>query len=94
MEDDSPNLVPRGQVNRRHGSDALPVEDDVFRWNAVLGTERVPRTLNVGVKILFRGFAGAGPVPGVVVTEDIAVDSVVLKKKQTIKVKKTVSVKK
>ena len=76
MENDSPDLIPRGQVNRRHCSDALPVQDDVFRRNAVLGTECVPCTLNVGVKILFGSFAGAGPVPGVVVTEDIAVDSV------------------
>ena len=34
MEDDGSDLVPRREVDRRHGADALTVEDDVFRGNA------------------------------------------------------------
>lgn len=31
VKNDSPNLIPRGQVNRGYGSNTLPVQDDVFR---------------------------------------------------------------
>ena len=53
----------------------LSVEDDVFRGDSVLGAQRVPGTLNVGVQVLLRGLAGARAVPGVIVTEDVTIDS-------------------
>jgi len=53
----------------------LSVEDDVFRGDSVLGAQRVPGTLDVGVQVLLRGLAGARAVPGVIVTEDVTIDS-------------------
>ena len=53
----------------------LSVEDDVFRGDSVLGAQRVPGTLNVRVQVLLRGLAGARAVPGVIVTEDVTIDS-------------------
>lgn len=45
-------FIPRPQIDGWDGANALSVEDDVFRADAVLGAEVVPRGVDVGVQIL------------------------------------------
>ena len=75
MEDDGADLVPGGQVDGGHGADALAVQDDVLRGNAVLGAKVVPGRVHVGVQVLLARLAGARAVAGVIVAEDVAVDA-------------------
>lgn len=69
------NMLPRREVDGGHSPDALSVEDDVLRADSVLCPEVVPRRVDVAVKVLLGGLAGAGAVAGVVVREDVAVDA-------------------
>lgn len=75
MEDDGAHLVSRRQVDGGHGSDALPVEDDVLGTDSVPGSQGVPRRVDVGVQILLGRLARAHAVARVVVAEDVAVDA-------------------
>lgn len=75
VQDDRADLVPGSEVDRRHGADALSVQDDVLGADAVALPERVPRRVNVRVQILLGRSAAADAVPAVVVREDVAVDA-------------------
>lgn len=75
VQDDRADLVARGEVDRGHGADALAVEDDVLRADAVARAERVPRGVDVRVEVLLGRLAARDPVSRVIVAEYVAVDA-------------------
>ena len=75
MKNDSTDLVTGSQINSWYRTDTLSVENDVFRGYTVFGSEGVPSTLDVRVEVFLRGLARTGAVAGVIVTEDVTVDS-------------------
>lgn len=74
MENDGADFVPSGEIDGGNGADALAVEDDIFRADAVASSESVPGGVDVGVKIFFRGFTAGDSVAGIIVAEYVAVD--------------------
>lgn len=74
MQDDRADLVSRREVDRGHGADALPVEYNVLRTDAVSGSQRVPRGVDVRVEVLLGRLAARDPVTRVIVAEYVAVD--------------------
>ena len=75
MKNDSTNLVTGSQINSWYRTDTLSVENYIFRWNTVLGAKGVPSPLDVRVEVFLWGLARTGAVAGVIVTEDVTVDS-------------------
>lgn len=75
MQDDRSDFVLGRQVDRGHGADALPVQDDVLRADPVPLPERLPRRFYVGVQVLLGRPPSADPVPAIVVREDVAIDT-------------------
>lgn len=69
------DLVPRCEIDRGHGADALAIEYYVLRTDAVARTQRVPRGVDVRVEVLLGRFAARDPVARVVVAEYVAVDA-------------------
>lgn len=73
MQDDRADLVSRREVDRGHGTDALSVQNNVLRTDAVAGAQRVPRGVDIRVEVLLRRLAARDPVTRIVVTEYVAV---------------------
>lgn len=74
MQDDRADLVSRREVHRRHGTDALAVQYNILRTDAVSGAQRVPRGVDVRVQVLLGRLPARDPVSRVIVAEYVAVD--------------------
>lgn len=73
VQDDRADLVSRGEIDRGHGTDALPVEYYILWTDAISRTQRVPRGVDVRVEVLLGRFAARDPVTRIIVTEYVAV---------------------
>lgn len=73
MQYNCPDLVSSSEIDRRHSSDTLSIENYIFRTDAVACSEGMPCRVYVSVKILLRWFTARYPVARVIVAEYITV---------------------